>query len=174
MREEVAGLERVGPLEPGRRTAVLIVAGEESAPERALQQIRWRFGAFYDQIVFVTVGLFDQGTIEDSRFAGEDPGLAARRKACRDLRSGLDRAREAGMESLSCVVVGTDPAREVERVCVEFSARSPGIMFFLGKVVFSERRWYHRILHDRTAEDIQRRLERLGIPVAILPVVLPE
>jgi hypothetical protein len=164
--------ESVSP-DPDQRTAVLIVAGEESAPDRAYEAIRTHFGEFYDQIVFVTVGLVDYEVIDAADFSSAEMGERVKKGAQGAVSTCLSRARAAGLEAITCVAIGTDPAEEVEKLCADFAARCPKAMFFLGKVVFQNRRWYHGLLHGRTAEAIQRRLEQRGLPVAILPVVLP-
>lgn len=159
--------------DPDQRTAVLIVAGEESAPDRAYDAIRSHFGAFYDQIVFVTVGLVDYEVIDAADFKSIEMGERVKQSAQGAVTTCLSRARAEGLEAITCVAIGTDPAEEVEKLCADFAARRPKAMFFLGKVVFQNRRWYHGLLHSRTAEAIQRRLEQRGLPLAILPVVLP-
>jgi hypothetical protein len=158
---------------PGRRTAVLIVAGEESAPDRAFNAIRKLFGTYFEQIIFVSIGLVDHASFDAPDAGGSDVGGGARRAARGAISGCVDRAREAGMAAIMCVAVGTDPTDEVEKLCVEFAERCPAAVFFLGKVVFENRRWYHALLHGRTGEAIQRRLERRGLPLAILPVVVP-
>ena len=165
--------EDFGSPDPDQRTAVLIVAGEESAPDRAYDAIRTHFGEFYDQIVFLTVGLIDYEVIDAADFKSVEMGERVRKGAQGAVGACLSRARAAGLEAITCVAIGTDPAEEVEKLCADFAARCPKAMFFLGKVVFRKRRWYHGLLHGGTADAIQRRLERRGLPVAILPVVLP-
>jgi hypothetical protein len=154
-----------------QRTAVLIVAGEDSAPERAFEAIRHHFGSFYDQVVFLTIGLVDYQVVDDVTSA--EIGPYVRNTARGAVTTCLEEARRAGMTAVACVAIGTDPVDEVEKLSVDLSRRCPQAMFFLGKVVFQNQKWYHPLLHGRTAEAIQRRLERRGLPVAILPVVVP-
>jgi hypothetical protein len=47
------------------------------------------------------------------------------------------------------------------------------VTFFVGKLVHPRERWYHWLFRDRTADALQARLERQGIPVVILPVLAP-
>ena len=159
--------------DPDQRTAILIVAGEDSVPERTFEAIRTHFGEYYDQIVFLTIGLVDYEIIDDADFKGSDLGDRVRRTARGAVSKCLERAREQGVEAITCVAIGTNPVDEVEKLCADFAARCPKAMFFLGKVVFQNRRWYHGFLHSRTADAIQKRLEQRGLPVAILPVVVP-
>jgi hypothetical protein len=173
MKTQNGTTENIAPPDPDQRTAVLIVAGEDTAPERAYESIRTHFAGYYDQIVFLTVGLVDYAVIDDSDFKGSEIGERVKSGAQGAVRACLDRAREAGMEALACVAIGTDPVAEVEKLCMDFSGRCPKAMFFLGKVVFRNPRWYHGLLHSRTPEAIQKRLEQRGLPLAILPFVIP-
>ncbi len=167
MNRDLQGLEEAAP---GLRTAVLIVAGEDSAPDRAFEAIRDRFGDFYDQIIFLSIGLVDYQVIDDVESA--KIGSYVRTTARGAVTTCLEQARKAGMAAVTCVAIGTDPVTEVEKFSMDFARKWPQAMFFLGKVVFERERWYHSLLHGRTADAIQRKLERRGLPVAILPIVV--
>ena len=158
-------------MEKARRTAVLIVAGEDSAPDRAFEAIRFHFGEFYDQIIFMSIGLVDYQVIDDVQ--SSEIGSHVRHAARGAVTTCLEKAKRAGMEAVTCVAIGTDPVDEVEKLSMDFAKRCPGTMFFLGKVVFENQKWFHSFLHSRTGEAIQRRLERRGLPLTILPVVVP-
>lgn len=160
-------------MDPERKTAVLIVAGEESAPDRAFDMIQRLFGDYYDQIVFLTIGLVDHPVVDAPDLKAADVGRYVRHTARGSVTSCVNQARRIGMAAVTCVAVGTDPVDEVEKLSVEFAQRCPSAMFFLGKLVFRTRKWYHPLLHGRTAEAIQKRLERHGLPVATLPVLIP-
>ncbi|MBV8878916.1 MAG: hypothetical protein JO332_03020 [Planctomycetaceae bacterium] len=156
-----------------QRTAVLIVAGEDSAPERAFESLRRHFGEFYDQIIFISIGLVDYQVIDAPDFKGSEVGPCMSHAARGAVTNCVEQARQAGMSAITCVAVGTDPVDEVEKLAVNFAKQCPRAMFFLGKLVFRRRKWYHALLHARTGEAIQKRLERCGLPIAILPFVLP-
>lgn len=166
---------RKGPegIDPDQRTAVLIVAGEDSAPERAFEAIRRYFGDYYDQIIFLTIGLVDFQVVDAPDFKSSEVGPYVRRAARGAVTTCEEQARRVGMSAVTCIAIGTDPVDEVEKLAVDFARRCPSAMFFLGKIVFQRQKWYHPLLHGRTGEAIQRRLERCGLPVVILPVVLP-
>jgi hypothetical protein len=153
-----------------QRTAVLIVAGEDSAPDRTFGIIRKHFGDFYDQVVFLSVGLVDYQVIDDVE--GSQIASTVRTTARGAVTTCLEQARRAGITAVTCVAIGTDPVDEVEKLSVDFARKWPNAMFFLGKVVFQREKWYHSLLHGRTGDAIQRRLERRGLPVAILPIVV--
>lgn len=152
------------------RTAVLIVAGEDSVPDRAFEAIRSRFEGYYEQIVFLSIGLVDYQVIDDVE--SSQIGSHVRTTARGAVTTCLEQARRAGMTAVTCVAIGTDPVEEVEKLSLEFARKWPKAMFFLGKIVFQRRKWYHALLHGRTGDAIQRRLERRGLPLAVLPIVV--
>jgi len=43
-------------------------------------------------------------------------------------------------------------------------------IFFAGKLIFEQERWWDRLLHNETAYQIQRRLQFAGLAMVILPV----
>jgi hypothetical protein len=45
-------------------------------------------------------------------------------------------------------------------------------MFFAGELLFSEPRWYDRILHNERAHSIQRQVRLAGLPMVIFPILL--
>ena len=162
-----------GTPDPSRRTAILIVAGEECAPDRTFEEIRSRFGEFFDQIVILSIGLVDYEVVDAKDFNGAEVGNRVTATARGAVSKCVEEARRAGLATVTCVAIGTDPVEEIEKLSVDFARRCPKAMFFLGKVVFENRKWYHGLLHSRSAEAIQKRLERRGLPVTILPIVLP-
>ena len=46
----------------------------------------------------------------------------------------------------------------------------PKAIFFAGKLVFEEERWYQRLLHNETGYQLQRRLQFAGLNAMVLPV----
>ena len=43
-------------------------------------------------------------------------------------------------------------------------------MFFAGKLVFEQERWYQRFLHNETAAAVERRLQFAGLPMIVMPI----
>ena len=60
-----------------------------------------------------------------------------------------------------------EPAVEL---CKEIAGEFPRSIFFAGKLVFEEERWYQRLLHNETAYQLQRRLQFAGLNAMVLPV----
>ena len=79
-------------------------------------------------------------------------------------------AQGLGLAASSYESVGTDAVDEVEKLCQRVVKDFPNSVFFAGKLIFEEPRWYHRVLHNETAAAIQRRIQFAGQQMVILPV----
>ena len=58
---------------------------------------------------------------------------------------------------------------EAEALCLEVAREFPRTTFFAGRVIFERDSFLDRILHNQTAEAIQRRLHWDGKTMVILP-----
>lgn len=47
-------------------------------------------------------------------------------------------------------------------------------MFFAGKLIFQRPKWWHRLLHNETAQAIQERLQWAGRTMVTLPIRVRE
>jgi hypothetical protein len=164
-------------LNPRQRTAVLLVGPEEEQGLCTLESVHRLFPEGFRQIVIVSVGILDydmmdRGVGDDGAFRGDR--LADRLGAStRDrLRHYVARARAFGWTAGYRMSLGTNLPDECERLCARLGQEFPHALFFLGKLVFSPERWYHRLMHGRKSEAIQRRLERRGLAVTVIPMVL--
>jgi len=167
-----------GSLNPRDRTAVLLVGPEEELGVCALESLRHLFPEGFRQIVIVSVGILDYdvldrgveggGVFRHDRLA-ERLGASTRER----LRRYVARARAYGWTAGYRMSLGTSLPDECERLCAGLAQEFPQALFFLGKLVFSPERWYHRLMHGRAAEAIQGRLERRGLTVTVIPIVLP-
>ena len=66
--------------------------------------------------------------------------------------------------------MGTDVVQEAEQLCHDMQREFPKGVFFLGKLVFAQEKFYYRFLHNDTAFAVQRRLQFSGLPTIILPI----
>ena len=82
-----------------------------------------------------------------------------------ELRAGLGLAADYRM-SHRHRGGGRGGASSAARSRRSFRAR----IFFAGKLIFEQERWYQRFLHNETAYQIQRRLQFAGLNAMVLPV----
>ncbi|HLY09788.1 MAG TPA: APC family permease [Planctomycetota bacterium] len=152
-------------LERDKRTAVLLVGGYNGLGVHAVLTLWRMFPNDFPQIVFISVGVLESGN-----FKAQDD--VDRLKA--ETQANLDRyialANRLGMAGSSRQSIGTDPVEECQKLCLDLAKDFPRSTFFAGKLVFQRPKWYHRILHNQTAQAIQQALEWEGVPMFVLPV----
>jgi hypothetical protein len=68
------------------------------------------------------------------------------------------------------MAVGTEAVDEAEKLCTQIAREFSRTIFFAGKLIFEEEKWYQRILHNETAQQLQRRLLFLGLSAMVLPI----
>jgi len=83
-------------------------------------------------------------------------------------------AQGLGLAATARMAMGTEAVETATQLCREVAKEFPRALFFAGKLVFEQERWYQRILHNETAYQIQRRLQFAGLNAMVLPVRLLE
>jgi hypothetical protein len=131
----------------------------------ALLTLQRLFPGHYKNIVFLSVGVVDAATMK-----GVEEVDRVRGRTEASLRQYVDLARRLGWSSEYQLAVGTEAVAEVERLAREVSREFPRSVFFAGKLIFQEERWYQRLLHNETAYSLQRRLQFAGLNAMVLPV----
>jgi hypothetical protein len=168
--EVLTGLPATGPaesgaLDPREPTAVVLVGSYAGLGIHSLLTIQQLFPNHFRNFVFASVGVIDSATFTNVAAVDE----------VRDMtRESLDRyvdlARSLGLKADSRMSMGTEAVAEGEELCREIAREFPRSIFFAGKLVFEEERWYQRLLHNETAYSIQRRLQFAGLNAMVLPV----
>jgi amino acid transporter len=145
--------------------AVLFVSGYGGLGVHAMLSIQRLFPNYYKNVVFLSVGVVDSGHFKGR---GEVESLMA------STEKGLQRyvafARRLGVAAEYRYLIGTDVIQEAEQLSREVHREFPKGVFFLGKLVFANEKFYYRFLHNDTAFAIQRRLQFSGLPTIILPI----
>jgi len=160
----------VDRLDRSEPTAVFLVGGRNELGPLTLRSFADDYARLYRQVLFLSVGQLAAPGQEEGRLVAKRLSAAVRQS----LDPYLSIARSLGLKADCQVSTAADPALQVARQADGILRAYPRAMFFVGKLVFGHARWYHRILHSGTADAIRESLERRGIPVTVLPVVLPE
>ena len=87
-----------------------------------------------------------------------------------DLKKYVAWAQAQGFKADYRIALGTEAVRTVEEVCRQLAEEFPRAIFFMGRLIFREEKWYHRLLHNETPHAIQRRLQFAGIQAMVLPI----
>jgi hypothetical protein len=87
-----------------------------------------------------------------------------------DLKRYVGLARGLGLAADFRMSMGTEAVEASESLCRAVAHEFPRSIFFAGKLIFEEERWYQRLLHNETAYQLQRKLQFAGLNAMVLPV----
>jgi len=144
---------------------VLLVGSYEGLGAHCLLSIQRLFPNVFKNFVFASVGVIDSATFKNVEEVEE---VRSQTKAV--LARYVATARALGQAADSGLVVGTEVVAEGVELCKRIAQAFPYSVFFLGRLVFEEETWVHRILHNETAYQMQRRLQFAGLNAMVLPV----
>src|SRR5262249_7513250 len=154
-------------LDPGKPIAVLFVGGYSGLGRHALLTLLGKFPGYFSGVVFVTVAVVDSDVFKG---ASELPALEERTR--NSLKVYEQFAAALGLPATSEYSIGTEVAVEAEQLALGLVQWYPNVMFVAGLIVFDEDTAWNRLLHNETAFLVQRRLQRNGVPMIVLPVQL--
>src|SRR5262245_38806605 len=156
-------------LDPKKPTAALLVGGYAGLGVHSLLTIQRLFPGYFQNFVFLSVGVIDSATFKD---IAEVVEVKERTRKALDEYVAL--AQGLGLAATSRTALGTEAVDAATQLCREVAKEFPRALFFAGKLVFQQERWYQRVLHNETAYQIQRRLQFAGLNAMVLPVRLLE
>jgi len=156
-------------LDPKLPTAALLVGAYSGLGIHQVLTIQRLFPGYYKNFVFLSVGVIDSATMK-----GVAEVEAVREQTEGNLRRYVDLAGRLGLAADYRLAVGTEAVVEAEQLCLAVSREFPRALFFAGKLVFEQERWYQRLLHNETAYQLQRRLQFAGLNAMVLPVRVME
>jgi amino acid transporter len=156
--------EQPKKIDPHKPTAVLVVQDYGGLGIHTLLNIQRAFPNYFHNFVFVNLGLVDSSSFKGSDEVGR---LDDKTKTVIDKYVSL--ARRLGLAADGRTAVGTDPVADVSNLAIQTARGFSNVVAFSGWLIFEDERWYDRILHNRTAFAIQRRVQFAGIPMVILP-----
>ncbi len=151
--------------DPKKPTAVLLMGGFGGLGIHSLLNVQRWFPGYFGNFVFVSVTVIDSASFQgvkevDDRTAATDAAM----------KHYVEVAHALGLPATHRTSVGTEAVAEAVRLSEEVSREFSRCMFFSGKLIFEDERWFYRFLHNETAYAIQRRLQFIGLPMVILPV----
>jgi hypothetical protein len=153
------------PLAPELPAAVISVSGFSGFGIHQILSIHKAFPGYFKQFMFISAAIVDSGNFKG---AEEIDHLEVQ------IEEGLKRyvawAQKQGLRADYRMAVGTEAVETVEALCVQIAAEYPKAIFFMGRLIFREEKWYHRLLHNETPHAIQRRLQFQGIQAMVLPI----
>jgi amino acid transporter len=162
-------LEHHGARDPDKNkpVAILLVGGYSGLGRHALLTLLRMFPRHFGGIIFVSVAVVDSES-----FKGVDQIEALEERTRANLLKYERYGQSLGLATSSAFAVGTEVAVEVEKIAVDLTHRYPEALFVAGQLIFEEDTLWNRILHNETAFMVQKRLQRLGLPMIVVPVRL--
>jgi uncharacterized membrane protein SirB2 len=154
-----AALDRRAP------TAVICVSGFSGFGLHQVLSIHRSFPNFFENFLFVSAGIVDSGV-----FKGADEIDRLKSQTETDLRRYVAWTRAHGLQAEYRMAMGTEAVTAVEQLCRRATEEFSRAVVFLGKLIFREERWYHRLLHNSTSSAIQRRLQFDGVQAMTLAI----
>jgi hypothetical protein len=153
------------PVDPKAPTAVMLVGSYAGLGVHALLTVQRLFPNHFRNVVFLSVGVIDAAIMK-----GVEEVDRVRLRTEASLQQYVDLARRLGWAADYRCSVATEAVPEAERLALEMGREFPRSVFFAGKLIFKEERFYQRILHNETAYSLQRRLQFAGLNAMVLPV----
>jgi amino acid transporter len=153
------------PIDPTKRTAVLLVRRYDGFSVNTFLQLIRNFPGLYTNIIFTAVAEVDSGS-----FKGKEELDSLERSVRGDLMKYVKLARALGFAADYRMDIGTDVVATASALCEGIAHEFPTVTFFTGKLCFRHETIFHKVLHNETALAVQRRLQWEGLPVVIIPV----
>jgi amino acid transporter len=153
--------------DPASPVAVLFVGGYGGLGRHALLTLLRMFPGHFKAVAFVSVAVVDSDV-----FKGADQVRALEERTCEHLARYEHFGRALGLSTTTAYATGTEVALEAEKLGADLCARYPKALVVAGQLIFQEDTLFSRVLHNETAFLIQQRLQRLGVPMIVIPVRL--
>lgn len=156
--------------DPKKPTAAILISSYNGLGVHILLSVFRLFSNSFQNVVFVSVGVINSDFFKE----GTKQVESLDEKTTRMLEQYVDLCRRLGIPARSVHRVGTEIVQEVSELCIQLSRDYPRVVFFAGESVFENLHWWHRFLHNDTAFAIQRRIRLAGLPMVLMPVVIPK
>jgi amino acid transporter len=160
-----SGGRRLRITDKSARTAVFLLTTRRGAGMHTILWVRRLFPGVFKNFVFVTVGEVDVAS-----YGGQEALDKLRTEVHRALEYYQDYSTQNGFGSDVFEAYGTDKVAELVRLVDVIASQYPDSVFFASNLIFAERNWFARLLHNQTAWHLQRRLHLLGRQMVILPM----
>jgi amino acid transporter len=152
-------------LDPKLPTAIISVSSFSGFGLHQILSIHKSFPGYFKQFLFVSAAVVDSGNFKGAEEIGH-----LERTTEEALKKYVAWAQGQGLKADYRVGLGTEAVSTVEDMCRELAEEFPRAIFFMGRLIFREEKWYHRLLHNETPHAIQRRLQFQGIQAMVLPI----
>jgi amino acid transporter len=153
--------------DPDARTAAILVSGYNGLGLATLIAVTQLFKGDFRNVVFIGVGEVDAALLK-----GPEEVKELENRMIEDLNEYCQFASDLGLHSELRAGLAPDVVVELRRLCLEVAHEFPHVVFFAGKLIFSDEveGFIGRFLHNHTSLEIQNWLQLYGYSLVILPV----
>jgi hypothetical protein len=159
--EHLPSWEQLDKLAP---IAVLFVGRYGGLGRHALLTLLRMFPHHFKGVMFVAIAVVDSDS-----FKGPDELKQAEIRTREALDQYVAFAHWVGIPASSRMAVATDVPTAAEAIAKPIIEECPGALFVAGQIVFDRDDVAMRLLHNDTAFAVERRLQRLGVPMIVVP-----
>ena len=152
-------------LDKNAPTAAIMVKSFSGFGIHEVLSIHQLFPRMFKNFIFVSAAVVDSGTFKGAQ---EIESLEGETRT--NLVKYVEWARSQGMAADYRIAIGTEAVDSITEVCKKIAEEYPRAIFFMGKLIFREDKWYYRLLHNETPNAIQRRLQFDGLQAIVLPI----
>jgi hypothetical protein len=157
--------EPTRPWDKNAPTAVFLVSGYNGPGMHTLLGLQRILPGYFHQMVFASVG-----TIDFDRFKGQAEVENLKASVTDALKKYVALVERWGYAAEARSAFGVDAIEELEHLCAKIAEDYPRSVFFCGDVIFQMPSVLTRLLHERTAEELQRRVRGRGLPLIVIPI----
>jgi hypothetical protein len=153
--------------DPAAPTAAILVSGYNGLGLATLIAVTQLFKDEFRNVVFIGVGEVDAALLK-----GPEEVKELENRMIEDLNEYCQFASDLGLHSELRAGLAPDVVVELRRLCLEVAHEFPHVVFFAGKLIFSDEieGFIGRFLHNHTSVEIQNWLQLYGYSLVILPV----
>jgi amino acid transporter len=168
---DARGIKDWDQLDKTSPIAVLFVGRYGGLGRHALLTLLRMFPGHFKGVVFVAIAVVDSDA-----FKGPEELKLAEQRTREALDQYVEFARWVGICATSRMSVATDVPTAAEAIAKVLIEQCPGALFVAGQIVFDRDDVAMRLLHNDTAYAVERRLQRLGAPMIVVPtrIKMPE
>ena len=149
------------------KVAVFLVKDFKGAGIYTIFNFFKSFRGSFNKFIFVQVGLIDTVAFKSSDVLDEYKG-----KVQGEVDRYVKLMQRQGYSAEGFAFYGTDTIDEITKAAAKIREMHPNAVFFGGQIVFTENPIISGLLHNDTLFAVQRRLNKDGVPLYIIPIVV--
>ncbi len=154
-------------LREGEPAAVFFVSRYRGVGMHTLLNVQRMFPGHFSNYLFVSVA-----EVDSSAMKGEAGVSNLQERVEADLQKYVDFCNAHGLAAAGYACVATDAVDGAARLAQQILEKYPGSVFFAGSLTFKNENWLTRMLHNYTAQALQRRLHLMGANLMIFPMLV--